>query len=186
MLIWIVGIWLGGTMFMWWVATANFRVAANIQSAPPPALDEMTSAMTDAQRLTVLRYQASEANRHFFYGWGVAQLFIGGVALILVFRSGSGNLATGLVGAMLLIALVLALYVVPESLRYGPKMDFLAAGTTNGNTARFWTLHHIYTGLDSLKFVLGLILSWLELRQVPAQPGPPDLADSTLREIAKA
>lgn len=172
MLVWLVGIWLGGTLFMWWVATENFRVAANIDKAPPQEFAEIVSELAPAERLAVLRFQASEANRHLFHGWGIAQLFIGALGLFLVLRSGSGNLAVGLVAAMVLICLTLQLYVVPESIRLGEIVDFLAVGVENDDTARFWTFHHAYTGLDMLKFVLGLVLTALEVRQVPAKPGP--------------
>jgi hypothetical protein len=78
------------------------------------------------------------------------------VALGLAWRSGSGKLVVSLAALMLLIVLFLQLHVVPETIRLGRILDFLPREATPPEAAPFWRLHHTYTGLDMLKFLLGV------------------------------
>ena len=57
---------------------------------------------------------------------------------------------------VLLITVVLQLYVVPETIRLGRLLDFVPREPPPPEEAPFWRLHHTYTALDMLKFVLGL------------------------------
>ena len=67
---------------------------------------------------------------------------------------------------MLLICLALQFYVVPETIRLGRIIDFLPREPAPPEAAPFWRLHHTYTGLDMLKFLLGLATMGVLLRKV--------------------
>ena len=92
------------------------------------------------------------------------QIPIALVAFALAWRVGEGKTLLILVGLMLLIVLALQLYVVPETIRLGRILDFIPRDPPPPEDAPFWRLHHTYTGLDMLKFVLGLaatgMLAW--------------------------
>jgi hypothetical protein len=70
-----------------------------------------------------------------------------------------------LVGAMLLITVALAVYVVPETVRLGRLMDFAADGSLPQVEGMFWKLHHAYTGVDMLKFAMGLVAAVIVWRR---------------------
>ena len=151
---------------MWLVATQNFAVAKALQETPAPGFTQTTSGLdADAIRLAT-RHQAGEVNRLFFDGWGMVQIPIALIAFGLAWTSKSGRAVLVMVGVMLVIVLALQLYVVPETIRLGRAMDFVPRDPPPPEDALFWTLHHTYTGLDMLKFLLGLCTAGLLLRRV--------------------
>ena len=155
-LVFILGVWCGASVFMWFVATRNFAVARALQETPAAGFEQVTAALdAEAIRLTT-RHQASEVNRLFFDAWGLVQIPIALIAFTLAWRAGAGRAVLLLVGLMLVIVLGLQLYVVPETIRLGRILDFMPRDPPPPEDAPFWRLHHTYTGLDMLKFVLGL------------------------------
>ncbi len=154
--VWILGAWLGGTLFMWTVATQNFRVVDRLLSAPAAGFRERIQGET---RL-VMRHQASELNRLYFQYWGWAQLALGLALAALIFPTPAGRLVKLAAAAMLVIVAVLQFYVVPETIRLGRLLDFAARTPPPPEEAPFWRLHSVYTILDSLKLVAGLVASW--------------------------
>ena len=165
LLAFLLGAWCAATLFMWFVATQNFRVVDSILVSENSALSRVTEAMTEDQLRLTMRHQASEVNRLFFDGWGTVQLPLAGVALLLAWRSRLGKFVTASAVAMLLIVGVLQFWVVPETIRLGRILDFLPRDPAPPEAAPFWTLHHTYTGLDSLKFLLALASAVLVFRR---------------------
>ena len=149
---------------MWTVATQNFAVVEQILEAHPEGFALAVSELTPEQLRLALRHQASEVNRLFFEGWGMVQPPLAVVILLLAWRSGSGRMVVGALAAMLLITVFLQLNVVPETVRLGRALDFLPREPPPPEAAPFWRLHHTYTGLDMLKFVLGLAVGLLVTR----------------------
>jgi hypothetical protein len=161
----LLGAWLGATLFMWLVATQNFAVVENILREHPHGFAETVSSLGAEPLRTVLRYQASETNRLFFEGWGLVQPPLGALALLLAWRSGAGRFSLAALGIMLLIVVAFQLYVVPETVRLGRLLDFVPREPAPPEAAPFWRLHHTYTGLDMLKFLLGLATAFIEIRR---------------------
>jgi hypothetical protein len=164
-LLYLLGAWCGATLFMWLVATQNFAVAHSLLDDPSPEFSAATTALSQDNLRLALRHQASEVNRLFFNGWGWVQVPLAIVALGLAWRSGSGKLAVSLAALMLLIVLFLQLHVVPETIRLGRILDFLPREATPPEAAPFWRLHHTYTGLDMLKFLLGVASALVLMRK---------------------
>jgi hypothetical protein len=100
----------------------------------------------------------------FFNRWGLLQVPIAILALGLAWRSSSGKLVVAFTALMLLIVLVLQFYVVPETVRLGRILDFLPRAPDPPEAAPFWRLHHTYTGLDMLKFLLAVVTGLLLVR----------------------
>jgi hypothetical protein len=157
---------------MWMVATQNFAVVERILAARSEGFAATASPLTPEQLRLVLRYQASEVNRRFFEGWGMIQPPLAVVVMLLAWRSGGGRRVVAATAVMLLITLLLQLYVVPETVRLGRVLDFLPRDPPPPEAAPFWRLHHTYTGLDMLKFVLGLGVAFVLIQQRPAQIVP--------------
>ena len=155
-LLFLVGAWSGCSVFMWQVAIQNFAVAEGLSVSSDEGLRDAVNGLSDESLRSVLRYQASEVNRLFFGIWGWVQLPIAVSLLVLVRAARCGMVAMPMAAGMLLIAVGLAAYVVPETVRLGRLIDFAAESSLPDVRSSFWTLHHTYTTLDMLKFALGL------------------------------
>lgn len=142
----ILGAWLAGTLFMWLVAMKNFETATAILTEDRPEL----ASVTPHDLRAALRYQASEVNRLFFAGWGWAQVALGALATFSSWRRGLGRIIPAICVGCWVVTLVLQLYIVPETILVGRQIDFAELPQAE---ARFWTLHHAYTGLDMAKFL---------------------------------
>jgi hypothetical protein len=164
----LLGAWLAATIFMWMVATQNFAVVERILADGSEGFAATASKLSPEEVRLVLRYQASEANRLFFEGWGTVQPPLAVVVMLLAWRSGGSRWIVAATAIMLLIAVFLQLYVVPETVRLGRLLDFVAREPAPPAAAPFWRLHHTYTGLDMLKFLLGLAVALLLVKQGPA------------------
>jgi hypothetical protein len=164
-LLFLLGAWMGATVFMWMVATQNFAVVEQILAGPPEGFAAAVSSLSPEDLRLALRYQASEVNRLFFEGWGMLQPPLAVLVMLLAWRSGSSRLIVALIALMLLVTVFLQLYVAPETVRLGRLLDFVPREPPPPEAAPFWRLHHTYTGLDMLKFVLGLAVFASHLRR---------------------
>lgn len=147
----VLGGWAIGTLFMWVVATQNFATVDRILAAPPAVVESIAAPLEEGELREILRYEASELNRLYFDRWGLAQLPLALVAVLLAWSLGRRMRV-----AILLIALIacgLQLYVVPETIRIGRQIDFQPREPSTPLQDQFWRLHHTYTGLDMLKFL---------------------------------
>ena len=164
LLLFLLGAWCGGTLFMWQTAIQNFAVAEAIATSDHQGLRSAVGAVADEGLRQALRFQASEVNRLFFAAWGWVQIPLAGACLLLAWIGRRGIAAPVLTGCMLLIAVALAAYVVPETVRLGRMIDFASQGELLEARSAFWTLHHTYTGLDMLKLLLGLAAAAIAYR----------------------
>lgn len=148
----VLGGWAIGTLFMWVVATQNFAMVNMILGAPPAGLELMTSSLEPEDLRGVLRYEASELNRLYFDRWGLAQLPLAICAVWLAWTRGKGFRIATLLLALLVVGM--QYYVVPETIRIGREIDFEQAVLSSPARDQFWRLHHTYTGVDMLKFLI--------------------------------
>ena len=153
LLILVLGAWLCGTLWMWATATQNFAVVEQILSDPPEALLETLRPLPEANVREAMRYQASEANRKFFADWAWIQLGLGIVFAVLTWLTRRG-VGFKCVAAAALGIVIVEVLLVQMTVEVGRAIDF--DGTPQMMVDRFWTLHHLYTGLDMAKF-LGLL-----------------------------
>ena len=153
----LLGAWSSATVFMWQTAIRNFAVAADVISSDDEGLRTIVGDLPDENLRSVLRYQASEVNRLFFRGWGWVQLPLAVAVCGLAWARPGGRVVRWASGIMFVIVVILGVYVVPETVRLGRVMDFLAEGELPEIESAFWRLHHAYTGLDMVKFGLGLL-----------------------------
>lgn len=172
LLLFLLGAWSCGTVFMWQTAIQNFSVAESVASSGHEGLEAVAGGLAPDSLRTVVRHQASEVNRLFFSGWAWVQLGLAALSLAFAWASRCGRTLVALVGAMLLITLFLAAYVVPETVRLGRMMDFAADGSLPQIEGTFWTLHHAYTSVDMLKFAIGLVAAVIAYRRAAASPAP--------------
>lgn len=147
----VLGAWIAGTLFMWAVATQNFRV-----------VDRLLSSHPDSRLL--MRHQASEVNRLFFDRWGWAQVSLGVIFTWLAFSTATGRALRVSAIVMLLIALTLQFAIVPETIRLGRLLDFAPRDPPPPESAPFWRLHAAYTGLDGTRLLVSLFAAFRLVR----------------------
>ncbi|HZT70070.1 MAG TPA: hypothetical protein VFC10_10050 [Terriglobia bacterium] len=154
-----LSLWTGWTLFMWFAATRSFRTADRVLKSPPPQFTNAVQGMNPEQTREVLRYLASEINRTYFRAYGLGQIVLGAVLLVLVASRPSRNTVdTSIAALMLFIAIVLTLGVMPQIISLGRTIDFLPRTPPPPGYQRFWKLHAMFTGLDGVKLAGGVIL----------------------------
>lgn len=166
-LVFLLGAWCAATVFMWQVPINTFAVADQVLLSDEEAFRASVGDLPDESLRLILRHLASEVNRLVFQGWAWVQIPLAIAVFLLARRELGGRLGGGAAGVIGLVTLFLALYVVPESIRLGQLMDFAAADDLLEVRSRFWLLHHTYTGLDTVKLLVGLVMFWLILRKRP-------------------
>ncbi len=164
LLVFLLGIWCGATPFMWQVAIQNFTVANGLAESDNARFKTVVSELSADDLRSAVRYQASEVNRLFFYGWGWAQLPIALLAVWLTWKLGDKFILIA-ISIMTALTVFLQAYVVPETIRLGRLIDFISDGELAAETDMFWILHHTYTGLDMSKFVVGLVAVFMLVRK---------------------
>jgi Domain of unknown function (DUF4149) len=155
----ILGVWLGWTLFMWFLAGRSFSTVDRVLRASNPQFAEATRPMSPEQTRLVLRHLASEINRTIFraYGWG--QIALGALVLFLLSRQSPRDMfSLVLAGTMLALVLILTLAVTPQIIALGRSIDFLPRNPSPPGFQRFWMLHGAFTGLDGVKLLAGLVL----------------------------
>ena len=72
-------------------------------------------------------------------------------------------LDSGLIAAMLVLAVILTVVLTPLIVAVGRSIDFLPRNPAPPEMARFWMLHGAFTSLDGLKLLagVGLLLRWV-------------------------
>ncbi len=155
----LLGGWTAGSLGMAWIATQNFRMVDRLLTSPRPELSRALASLPPTEARTVLRHLASEMNRRYFRLWGFLQLSLA-LVLVTVAATAEPRDRWSILGllTMLLLTLVLTFLLQPEIVSLGRSLDFLPRDPVPPSLRRFWTLHFLYTVLDGVKLLLGLIL----------------------------
>lgn len=149
----IIGIWLGVSAFMDYVATQNFQNVNRVLTTIDVNALETAKKIGDreAARL-LLRYSAGEANRYLFEQWEWAELLIGlALLLTLVLCRSNPVLALALCFSMLVIVAVQRFELTPAITKLGRELDFSASASR-----RFAAFHAVYGYVELSKLALGL------------------------------
>ena len=160
----LLGIWLAGTLLEWFIATQNFATVDRVLSADPEVLMEQSRPLNRDRLRVLYRHLASELNRFYFRAWGWAQM----VLAIALFACLAGmrtqdRLTWMLVGFMLVLVGTLQFLVTPRMVALGRSLDFLPREPVPPEMGRFWRLHATFTGLDTVKLILGMValIRWM-------------------------
>lgn len=151
----IIGIWLGISVFMDFVATQNFqnvgRVMNTMDLRSVDAAKKLGGAQAERQ---LLRYFAGEANRYLFEQWEWAELLLG-LAMFLVLVFCRSNQKFAMVLCLLMMCLVAAqrFELTPAITRLGRELEF-----SDSANRRFGAYHAAYGYVELSKLALGLLL----------------------------
>ena len=162
----LLGAWLGASLFMVMVATQNFRAVDRLLASPAPEAAERIHTLggKDAARM-FLRYHSSELNRFYFANWEWAQIALGLALLVARWRGGVTDRLLCL--AMLAIVLAGRWVLTPEITLVGRAIDWISPAASDPRRDYFWKLHGIYSFLEVTKQLLGLALTIRLIRQNP-------------------
>ena len=162
----LLGVWLAGTLLEWFIATQNFATVDRVLSADHEVLIEQSRPLTRDRLRVLYRHLASELNRFYFRAWGWAQmvLAIALFALLAGMRT-QDRLTWMLIGFMLICLGALQFLITPRMVALGRTLDFLPRGIAFPHPypmppemGRYWRLHAAFTGLDTVKLILGMVV----------------------------
>jgi hypothetical protein len=156
----LAGLWAGGLLASWVVATMNFRTVDRVLGPDArPELRSRLGSVPAAEQRVVLRHLASEVNRWIFRNWALAQLAFG-VALAAATWSVGGALRVLALAALVIVA-VQALALGPPIVDLGRAIDFVPRPLPPDQARRFGMLHGAFVLLDLAKAAFLAATAWL-------------------------
>src|SRR5262245_27451445 len=158
-----MAVWLTGTLWMALVATQNFYTIYRLLAAQPnPAFTAAIERLGQDQARFLLMYLSSELNRLFFQVWGLIQIGVGILALWFVVRIPKSATPKWMIVSMLAISLLFAAVITPQIVVVGRSLDFVPRDPPPPQLRTFGLLHAVYTVVDGIKLILGIIVTtWL-------------------------
>lgn len=153
----IVSVWIGWTLFMWFAATRSFRTADRVWQKPKPQFAQLLKPLGASQSLTVLKHFAGQVNATYFRAYGLAQIALGIILLLILWSQRPHDVASFVLACvMLVLVVVLAAFIAPRIGSLGSSLDFNPESAAL--SARFWAFHGIYTALDGAKLAAGIVI----------------------------
>lgn len=157
----LLGAWLGGSLMMILIQTANLRFTSTLLST---SSDQATAFMKQGAPQQdfglILKYQASEQNRRYTEIWEDTQF---GLALTLAATMFLGTqrriFPMVFCGLMLIMLLFEHVGVSPQLAYIGRETDFPPGSTNLGLLVRMYGLGQIYAWVEGSKLVLGVLLA---------------------------
>ncbi len=158
--VYLLGLWLGCTLFMGWVATHDLGSVDPILKQSNRQLQREIKEIGYDRVKALLRFEAAELNRHFFYYWEWLQIFLALVVLIILLDATNGNKFTlVIITGVILLLLVQHFLVGPQVLELGRGLDFAAPDQMLDERRAFGTFHAYYSSIELIKLVLVGIIS---------------------------
>ena len=155
----ILGLWIGWTLFMWFLAGRSFSTVDGVLNKQDKQFAAATQSMTPDNTRLALRYLASEINRKIFSAYGYGGIVLGIFLVFLVAKQAPRDkFSVTLAAGMLVIVLLLSLVVTPQIISIGRSIDFVPRNPPPPGFRRFWMLHGAFTLLDGTKLLAGLVL----------------------------
>jgi hypothetical protein len=150
--------WLGGSLLVAWLASANLKTAEQLVNRAGPAARLDSKGLATNPR-ALLRYQAAEENRANQRRWETAQLILGCAFFgLMLFGSQESKFLLGGVLLLLIIVAIEHLLVTPAVTAQGRLLDF-ARGAAPGEYNRYWILEKSYMAIEGTKWLLTVVLA---------------------------
>lgn len=165
-----LGLWIAGSICMSIVATQNFHTIDRLLAeSTNEGFKGAVGKLGQPEGRDLLRYLSSELNRLYFWLWNIAQAVIGLLVLWLIAglpARGARRIVLGMVAAVG----VMLVWLQPEVTSLGRSLDFVPRDPAPPGMSRFWVLHGVYTSLELLKLLAGVVAAWLLSRAQEAVP----------------
>jgi hypothetical protein len=167
----VAGGWTAGSLFVMAVATQNFHTIDWLfRASDNSVFRSLVQEIGEGRTRDLLRYLSSELNRLYFREWSIAQLVLGAGVYALAGSRADARRVRTLVGAMIAIVLLMLAWMTPEITTIGRRLDFVPRTPPPAELGRFWILHAIYTALEVVKLVLGLVVAAQLSRETTRAP----------------
>lgn len=162
----ILGIWIGVTAAMVFVAIQNFQGVERLLEAPPPPAGKLLGGMGHENSRMLMRYQASEMNRYFFDLYGNIQIGLALLLTVALLFATNGNKPTLALCLVTVFVVIFEKYwLTPEITYLGRLIDFVPQTAPSAERARFWSFHSTYSTMEIVKLVLvGIIAGKMLVR----------------------
>lgn len=158
--VFLLGFWIGCTLFMGWVATHNITSVDPILKQSDRHLQREIKDIGYDRVKSLLRFEAAELNRHYFYYWEWVQLLLALITAVVLVDATNGNKFTMVaMTGILLLLLVQHFLVQPEVVELGRGLDFAATDQMLDERRAFRTYHTYYSSIEVIKLVLLGIVS---------------------------
>jgi hypothetical protein len=166
-----MALWISGTIWMGLVATQNFFTIERVMNAKAnPAFNAVVEKLGSAQAHDFLHYLAAESNRLFFQIWGFFQIGLGIFTLWLVVPLPRSSRPKWMIVSMLGISLLFSSVITPKIVSVGRELDFIGSDMALSTHRTFGLLDTAYTVLDSIKLILGILVTLWLIRQSVQEP----------------
>jgi hypothetical protein len=156
----LLGVWIGCSVFMGIIAVQNMRSPSETMSMPAAPAAQIMKKLSGEEARLLLRYQAVEQDRRYLYTWEEVQLGLGlAVAACLFLATEKRKLPLVFCGMMVLLVVFEHFAITPEMIYRGRQADFPPGSVSLDTLARVWALEEIYIGVDVTKAAIGFLLT---------------------------
>jgi hypothetical protein len=156
----LLGIWIGCSLFMSAVAIENNRSPNLVLNGPIEPAGKMVQALGVDQARLLLSHLAAEQTRLYFSLWEDVEIPLALVLAAFLFLATQRRiLPLVLCGLMLALVLFEHFAISPELAYRGRATDFPPGSAAFGAQARVWALNQVYAGLETTKLVVGGVLA---------------------------
>jgi hypothetical protein len=160
----IIGVWIGLSLAMLFVATQNFRGVDRLLEAPGAPASQVMETITRDDARALLRYQVSELNRFFFDWFGLVQVALAVALTVNLLFATNGHRPTLVICVLLVILVAIEKwYMTPEITYLGRLIDFVRSDLPSPVRSRFWSFHIAFSVMEVVKL---LVLAALGIRVI--------------------
>jgi hypothetical protein len=156
----LLGIWLGCSVLVGLIAIENLRLPGTILASSSDQAAQIAKKAGPEDTRLLLRHQAAEQNRVYFYYWEEIEITLG-LALAICLFLGTQRRIFPLVLCGLLLMLVLFEHygLTPELTYRGRQADFPPGSVNFGTQTRVWALDQAYAWVEGIKLLSGAVLT---------------------------
>ncbi|MDX1983949.1 MAG: DUF4149 domain-containing protein [Bryobacteraceae bacterium] len=156
----ILGVWVGITVAMVFIAIQNFKAVDQLLEAPSGPASKMMVQLGVSSSRMLLRYQVSELNRFYFDVYGTAQIWLALLlAGTLLFATNGNRLTMVLCALTFLVVIFEKFWLTPEITYLGRLVDFVPEMVVSAERSRFWSFRSAYSSAEAVKGLLLLLIA---------------------------
>ncbi len=159
----ILGAWVGGSLFMLFISIQNARSANALMASPLPEANRIINDAGRDQAALLLRHAAAQATRSALFSWEKAQMPLA-IALGGFLFLGTQKRVFPLVlcGAMFALVVFQHLGLSTELAYLGGETDFPPGDSLIGPQKRQLALEEVYYAAEAIKLITaGILASFL-------------------------
>jgi len=156
----LLGLWLGGGLFMAWVGWQNRLNAARLVTEPHPAAVLPLKAIGVASARLLTAWQAEEQTRFYYETWETGQILLGVFFfLFLLFGTREDQYSLLLAAILLAVTAVQRFWLTPQVSALGRAADFVPAAGHSLERAKMNVLRNAYSVSEIVKGLCGVALT---------------------------